>query len=331
MSFVVNGAEWTFNGWSAKEVVDAIDSLLGRIDKTRRRGETVWIGDDLQIKHMFGEFDLWSLCSPSSPIKFPPEMVQELAGWLGTAPRYLDEQDWPNGMDDILVQIDNESPEVNADLAWAHHCVRGGKAVACLSLKEATIRKTTTTHGTATIHFVNDEYSHRFFWRDAFNVEGDTESTLRRLAAHAFPDLYLVNRVWDGLGDLGGGYLAARSEIRKYLIALDDYGAWVYTCPPPALAPRDVVIAEVGTKPSNQIIERRFIGLNLDMAPEKPNVYGDEKCRTARQVTVKDRTLYCEWHGKLEPHRNRLHIHPPVPQSDNKLVIAIFHEHLPLP
>lgn len=331
MSFVVNGAEWSFDGWNAEEVLDAIDGLLERIDKAHQRNEIVWIGDDLQIKHMLGEFDLWSLCSPSSPVNFPPEMVQELVGWLSTAPRYLDEKEWPNGMDDIVIQVDDEVPAANPDLAWAHHWVRSGKAVGCLTLYEAATRKTTTNHGTVDVHFVNTETSHRFFWRDAFNVEGDSEATLRRLAAHAFPDLYMVDKVWDGLSDLRGGYLAARLEIRRYLAALDDFGAWVYTCPPPALAPSDIVVAEVGNKPSNQIIERRFIGLNLDMAPEKPNVYADEKCRTAREVTIKNRTLYCEWHGKLEPHRNRLHIHAPVPESGNKLVVAIFHEHLPLP
>ena len=67
------------------------------------------------------------------------------------------------------------------------------------------------------------------------------------------------------------------------------------------------------------------------MAPENPDVYLDRRCREARQITIAGRTLFCEWHGKLEPHRNRVHVHPPVRESKDKLIIGIFDEHLPLP
>jgi hypothetical protein len=43
------------------------------------------------------------------------------------------------------------------------------------------------------------------------------------------------------------------------------------------------------------------------------------------------RTLYCEWHYKFEPHINRAHVHPPIPESGGKMIIAIFRDHLPLP
>jgi hypothetical protein len=52
--------------------------------------------------------------------------------------------------------------------------------------------------------------------------------------------------------------------------------------------------------PSNQIIEHRFKGFNLDVAPEKPNVYAHGESRKARETKLGTRTLYCEWHVKLE-------------------------------
>lgn len=67
------------------------------------------------------------------------------------------------------------------------------------------------------------------------------------------------------------------------------------------------------------------------MAPENPDVYLDNRCRRAREIAIGERTLYCEWHGKLELHQNRVHIHPPVIESNGKVIIAFFHEHLPLP
>ncbi|WP_155640043.1 hypothetical protein [Burkholderia territorii] len=292
----------------------------------------VWIGDDLQTRAVANGQDLWSLCDPTSAMSLPIDIQQELAAWLSSAPRYADEEVWPDGFDDSLIQIENGEPADNPDLAWAHHHVRAGRPVACLSLLRDAPAITTSSHGEATVFWVQSEPTHKAFWRAAIDLERDTEATLKRLAPHAFPDLHFHTGVWDQVRSFAGGYDAVRERLRAYLIALDDYGRWAFTCPPPALHPDEAVPngAPQGL-PSNQIIERRFVGFALTMAPENPDVYLDRRCREAREITIGARTLYCGWHAKLEPHRNRIHIHPPVRESANKLIIAIFDEHLPLP
>jgi len=331
MAFVVDSSEWRFDGWTEAQVVGAIEKLLGRVQTARERGETIWIGDSLQTRSVLEGLDLWSLSAPEAPIHLPPDVCQELAAWLGSARRYLDDE-WPNGMEDTLLRIGDDEARDNEDVAWAHHHVRSGRAVACLSLIRFGLYETTSNLGTAPVHWVVDEAGHREFWRAAISVEGDDEGGLESLGPHAFPDLYFFDGAWRGLHRLGGGYLALRDVIKRYLCVLDDYGAWVFTCPPPALSPNETGADETtGGKPTNQVIERRFLGLNLNIAPEKPNVAADLACRTAREVTIGTKTLYCEWHCKIEPHRNRIHIHAPVPESGNKVVIAIIDEHLPLP
>lgn len=331
MAFVVDGAEWCFDHWPVDDICDAMNLLLERVQTARDRNETVWIGDELQTRPVLGALDLWSLYSPTAPVSLPPEIWQELTAWLGAAPRYGDEPNWPAGIEETLIQVDADPALGNADLAWAHHNVRAGHAVACIGLTRSGPHHTVSSLGSATVHWVMSEATNRAFWRAAIDLEGGNEATLQRLASHAFPDLHFHDELWRGLNHLAGGYFAMRDQIRKYLTALDDFGCWVFTSPPPALSPQDVVASEPGTDPSNQIIERRFLGLNLDMAPENPNVYADNKCRKAREITVRTRTLYCEWHGKLEPHRNRIHVHPPTAESEGKVIIAIFHEHLRLP
>lgn len=331
MAFVVDSSEWQFDGWTAAQVVGAIERLLGRVHIARERSETVWIGEGLQTRLVLEDLDLWSLSSPDAPIHLPPEVCQELAAWLSSARRYLDDE-WPPGMEETVLRIGNDEPLENEDVAWAHHHVRGGHAVACLGLVRSGVYETTSRLGTANVQWVLDEAGHKDFWRTAIEVEGGDEATLEALSPHAFPDLYFHNGVWHGLQRLGGGYLAQRGEIKRYLRVLNDFGAWVFTCPPPALSPNETgADATTGGRPTNQVIERRFLGLNLNVAPEKPNVATDAACRTAREITIRTKTLYCEWHAKLEPHRNRIHIHAPVPESGNKVVIAIIDEHLPLP
>lgn len=332
MAFVVDGSEWCFDGWNETEVVDAIENMLDRIHTARERDEIVWIGDDLQTRLVVDNLDLWSLSSPAAPIHIPTEVRQELAAWLGTAPRYLDEEQWPAGMTEILIQIGTESALENEDVAWAHHHIRAGRAVACLGLRRSGPHETISSLDAVTVHWVSDESSHRRFWRAAIDLEGDDEASLERISPHAFPDLHFIDGVWQGMQRLAGGYLSLRGEIKRYLGVLDDYGAWVFTCSPPALSPNETGgDATTGGSPTNQVIERRFLGFNLSIAPEKPNVYANAVCRRARVVTIGAKEIYCEWHAKLEPHRNRMHIHAPIPESRNRVVIAIFNEHLPLP
>jgi hypothetical protein len=331
MAFVVDGAEWCFDGWPAGEIAEAIDQLLERVSTARDRNEIVWIGDDLQTRPVLDALDLWSLFSPTAPIHLQVEIQQELAAWLGIGSCYLDEEKWPDGMSDSLIQIDSGLPKENADVAWAHHNVRAGIAVACRGLKRSGPHTTLSSQGSATVHWIQNEVTHRAFWRAAIDVEGGSEATLERLAPHAFPDLHFHDGVWRGLNRFAGGYTAMRFQVQRYLAVLDEHGKWAFTYPPPALRRGEATGPRSEGQPPNQVVERRFHGLALTMAPENPDVYANGNCRRAREVTIGKRALYCEWHGKLEPHQNRVHIHPPVPESEGKVVIAIFHEHLPLP
>ena len=116
-----------------------------------------------------------------------------------------------------------------------------GRAVACLSLLRDTPATTRSNTGDATLHWAQTEPSNKAFWRAAIDLERDTETTLERLAPHAFPDLHFHTGIWGQLRRFGGGYDAVRERLRTYLIALDDYGRWAFTCPPPCLTPGEAV------------------------------------------------------------------------------------------
>lgn len=329
MAFVVDSSEWSFDGWSEAEVIEAIESLLDRLFQARARAEIVWIGRELQTRAMLETIDLWSLSSPDSPMRLTPEIWQELTAWL-TNPPYYDEAEEPDGAETVLVKIDEGMPAANPDVAWAHHCVRTGRPTGCLGLRRSGQHLTTTAHGSATVHWVTDEIQHRNFWRDSIEILGGGRDVLQSQAPHAYPDLYFPTTAWGGLNDLSS-YIALRRTVYKYLAALDDHAHWVFTFPPPALVRGEPAGDDMNATPSHQIIERRFHNLGLVMAPEKPNVFDKKESREAREVVIRGKTIYCEWHAKLQPHMDRIHIHAPVPQSNQKVVVAIFHRHLPLP
>ena len=330
MAFVVDSAEWSFDGWTPEEISLSLDRLLERVNTARKRNELVWIGDDLQQRKVLGELNLWEWYLSEERTKLRPEIWQELSTWLNSARHYLDQENWPDCITDTLIQIKDELAQQNVDLAWAHHSTRTGVPTGCISLKRQGLHQTLSSKGEAVLHWIQTEFSHRNFWRTLIAGARD-ETALESLAAHAYPDLHFHTRVWNGIKKLGGGYLAIRPEINRYLSVLDEHGYWALTFPPPSLDPSDKTIDDKDATPTNQVLERRFRGLNLVMAPEKPNVYADADCRLAREIRIGEKTLYCEWHGKLEPHRNRIHIYKPIPESNNKVIIAIIDEHLPLP
>lgn len=330
MTFIVNGADWRFDGVTGDVVAQALEKFFDFARMSKLRGEAVELGADFQCRPMRGVLTLWELFAPDTDLGLAGELRQELAAWLGPAQCYLD-SDWPEDADQTLISINGEEAQENIDVSWVHHCVRAGRAVACFTIAEAAVVETVTSKGSVTVHFVADDTSRRKFWRHAIVLEGDDDNSLRRNVSHAFPDIWFVEGILEHLDRLEGGYQAAREQVRKTLSVLDDWGRWIFTCPPPVLSPCEVAPSCSTARPHNQIIIKRFNYFKIDAAPENPNVGLDRRCRAARETILGGQTFYCEWHIKLEPHRNRIHIHAPVPESGEKLVVAMIAAHLPLP
>ncbi len=331
MTLIVNGAEWNFNGLNAVEAEELIDRALEFIDISRVRGEKVLVGDDFQTRPMYGAATLWELFSDANPLSLPPELAQELSAWLVRADKYADADVWPEGFDDTLISIGDGPFTKNDDVAWVHYSVRAGVPTASLSLLTSGVIITRTATGDSLLHFVSDEQGRTSFWRDMMVLDGDGVGSLLRFASRAYPHLYFVDDVLSDAQHLVGGYVALRQGVKNSLEVLNDWGHWIFTCPPPALAPGEAPPPNPNASPPNRIIELRLAGFGLTAAPENPNVRDHKRSREARETIISGRRIYCEWHVKLQLHQNRIHFHGPIPESDDKVVIGMIHEHLPLP
>lgn len=338
MSFVINSCEWDFNGKDAVTVSRMLEQLLERIDVANQRSEQVYIGAELQSQNVSGGMDLWTFLYDSTMADIDGSILSELAAVLNSIECYEDEHvKWPPNFPTEQV-VDLEGNDVGLDLTFAHCCNIARIPMACITLSKKSTLQTTSKNGESKISFVSDEESHKAFWRyTALSMVRDTPENIQALCHNMYPNLHFFDGVWRGISDFQGGYARASYKLKKYLECLDDYGIWVFTAPPPAVHPTDTARSETGSSPSNELIEKRFAGLGIDMAPEKPNVRNDSRCYQARlinfQSTPKSKVsqLYCEWHGKLEPNTNRVHIHPPVLGISDKVIVAIYHKHLPLP
>lgn len=339
MAFVIDSDEWDFNGLDAISVSSKLEQLLERVCVASERNETIYVGNDLQSKNVNGNMDLWTFLYDTSMADLDRGIIDELSAFLNLAEYYeSDDSIWPTGFPTIEV-TDSDDNVLGLDLAFAHLHIKSRSPCACLTLNNQSVLNSYSTLGMARINMVDDEDSHIGFWRKtALSIMRDTAKNLENLSPSMYPNLCFSTDVWKGINDFDGGYARTSRQLQKYLSTLDDYGSWIFTAPPPAEHPTDTVQSKSDESPSNDLIEKRFASVGLTMAPENSDVKKDTDCYNARLIDFKSNTitdetlkLYCEWHGKLELHINRIHIHPPIAESNGRVIIAIYHRHLPLP
>lgn len=332
MAFVIDSTEWDFTGLNVLDVSCKLEKILDRLSDATNRAELVYWGSSLQSQIVAENMDLWTFLHSDSMNLLNKDLLNELSAFLNTATFYEDHDAcWPKGFAEIDVFHAN-GHKATLDVAFAHLKLMDNEPFAFLSFGATSNTVTRSERGNISILYIHNDTEQKSFWRStALSMLRDTPENLEYLSSHAYPNLYFVENVWKGIKLFDGGYPAVHEELKKYLAVFDDYGKWIFEESPPALQPSDVTEKIVGQAPTNELLVNRFRAFKLDVSPEKPEVRKDNHCRIAREVTLNGKTLYCEWHGKLELHKNRIHIHKPVPQSDDKLVIAVFCEHLPLP
>lgn len=329
--YVLDVSDWDFNGLSSDQIEDRLEDLLTRLDAASLAHESIWIGSHLNDAKVYSDKTIWEIFDPSIGFKLRRGILQELSGYLNPT-KYYDnnEQDWPPCFSDCDNVFIDEVESFNLDVLFALCWIKSKVACACLGMGSDKVSLARFSDFTANVHWIWSKSSKLNFWRAAIQVHGDTPDTLQELSTKAYPDLYFNDRVWRGCNRLDGGYIAHSDELQRYLAHFNDYGYWIFKGAPPETNITDDPIYNE-TQPSAQIIEERFANLTLVVTPEKPNVAETRSCREARTFTLGEETLYCHWHGKIQPHRNRIYIHAPTKASKNKVVIGFIEDHLPLP
>jgi hypothetical protein len=276
--------------------------------------------------------DLWTFLYSDIMEELNKEILDELASYLNTGVYYEDDSNlWPLGFMEETV-FDKSNTEVCLNYSFVHFKNVNRCPFSCLSIFAKEKIELHSNQSSSSLFFINTIVENIEFWRgEALIILRDNQHSLEIISSYAYPNLYFKDKIWSEINYFSGGYSAVYKTLQKYLSILNDHGAWVFTTPPPLTHPTDTAIPQLGLLPSKELIENRFLGLSLEMAPEYSNVKEDLKCRTAREITIAEKKLYCEWHGKFELHQNRIHIHPPIPETEGKLIIAFFHKHLPLP
>jgi len=306
----------------ANELSNAILELLGRLDIVNERNEGV-------VKHLdFYESDLGDgikLYSVLFELDCPLLLEYDVKVLLALALDRIGDFD-----DSTLVAYDVEFNGITRfapGVAWGHACCTKRHQVAMLPLPLSGVSRgeisVTVESVINHVFFVVEEYEHLMFFRTVIEVEKADEEMFEHLASSAFPALGWADDVWRGLKLLSRPYVDVRSELIRYLGALNDHGAHCFS----------------------QYLEENPQQLSGVLSSRVGAETSDENGRTKRHAAaIKDRTRSYRgdervfwWHVKLRPNVDRIHfLYEPVSaESSNfeygRIIVGLFKDHCILP
>jgi hypothetical protein len=191
------------------------------------------------------------------------------------------------------------------DHPWAVVCAQGGPFSG-----KATIWPPHESTNTAQVWFLDRVGSLRNFWRDTLNQYRASRADVQDAAEFAFPGTTFATDVWQQTSRFEGGWADIRPQLLAVLSGLDDGAVKVFS----------------ETVQSHERIARMSAEHGATCSPESPNTHGNAAAMRRRRAEFGSMEKTCEWHAKLDPHRNRVHFIV----EDSRLFVGIFHVHLPV-
>jgi hypothetical protein len=304
LRFVVDDSTFALPGQvDARELEDACDRLSDELQICRQGREKVGIITDYDIVECLPGIQLHELLSSDV---LPRDCRLRVYGLLDKCSRF--DKD-PAFVIDPAVEVDGVATESYA-LALVCEHRRARSSVGALAFfprygpSPITVRDGIDA---GPVFLVADEPSRVLFYRSIFEGEDIAEERFFPLAAMAFPRLRFAPSL--SFRRFEGTYAQLRDVVVVHLSRLND-------------AFREVLQTAKGM--SDQV----SAAMGIDMSIEG-STRDSEALMRYRDVEYGARVYRCEWHSKIEPHRNRIHVHPGDEETDDCVLIGIFVDHLP--
>ncbi|WP_329093212.1 hypothetical protein [Streptosporangium sp. NBC_01469] len=228
-------------------------------------------------------------------------LVQKCREWDDSIP----------GVDEVT--LGDASPVVAWSVAYALTSTLKGRGVACLVLAASPhcgFVEVAASVGRAEIYFFVESSALSPFWRSLYELENVPESAFFQLAERSFSNLIFHEDLT--FGRFEGSYRELRPEVVRHLAVLNDHFLAAHAT---ALGRAN----EVGAALTAHGLTR--------ISPESPNTHRNARAMRHRYVWYQGREVCCEWHSKIEGHRNRIHFAFGGDFGD-RILIGIFVNHL---
>lgn len=305
---VVDDVIWSRTPVTNEALVEGLEVMAEMLRDLAERKEHVLAGDDLYEVARIEEASLYQILFVMRDV-VPQRLRVELQKRLDKVASIPASE-----IEEIEVSVNGEL-HVTAAVSYGAMQARAGNAVGILTPNFSGRKgrlEVECAHETVGVHFIPDEPTRLVFVRGVL-VKVVDEDEFAGLSGSAFPRLHFVDDVFDGLRKLSKPLRDIAEDLVKHLSVLSDHGREIF----------DLKI--------HKAIEDRFRGHGVDISPENKETLADAKCLRARSRDVDGMTLVFEWHTKIEPHKDRVHVHSGATVTGGRVSIGVIHEHLPLP
>ena len=307
---VLDETSFDFRGISDREIEEHLDVLCDGLetirgashpDLTIESPSTLW---DVECLDGCAFCDF--LCSPraSGVSRDTRVRLQQILNKL---------QELDSRPEDTSVRVDGAEATHAVSVAHALERTVAGHCTACMvfgAVSRRGLLPVTGSAGRASVFFFAEPSCLPDFWRHVLRYEDISEKYFFELCEVAFPALRmhpdLAFRRFDGK------YSDLRERVVQVLSGLCDHFPAAHR---DAQGLPDAVQAALGPH-------------HVDVSPESPGTHRSDRLRRQRVVEFDGREHRCEWHAKLERHRNRIHFALIEDGSPGTILIGIFTSHL---
>jgi len=308
---VIDEASFDFRGLSATLIKEHLDRFNDAVGEMRDDGITPRKPPMLEAVACSEEFELFDYLMSGPGERIDKDIRLRFFGLVDKCP------EWDIGLPvtpDVVLGAGE--PEMAMSIAFALASALSGLGVACLVFGGCARRGFLPVRaklGEADIFFFAEEADIKYFWRSLYKLEKVAESGFLELTTRAFPDL-------DFCPDLTfrrfeGSYQDLMPEVVKHLSVLNDHFLSAYRACNGLPHDLEATLGAAGCP---------------GVSPESPKTHSNERLMKQRDVTYLGRTVRCEWHTKIQPHRNRIHFAAgdAYDAAWKRILIGIFVDHL---
>jgi hypothetical protein len=305
---VIDETSFDFREVSAGSMECYLDEFSDAVWDLRADGITVWKSPMLDLTPVTDDSELFEYLAGAPGYLIDRDTRNRFFGLVGKCPEWEEPQSVA-----LDVELARGEPIMALSIGYALISIVRGHAIACLVFGACDRRgmvSAASSAGSAEVFFFAVAPELKEFWRSLYECEDVQEQEFFALARRAFPELLfspdLRFRRFDGT------YRDLREHVVRHLAVLNDHFISTYFAANGIASEIEATLASVGCPGAS---------------PESPKTHGNARAMAQRDVDYQGATVRCEWHTKIEPHRNRIHF-AFGGGFGAKIFVGIFADHL---
>lgn len=285
---VLDETSFNFQGLDVATIERNLDDLNDAVWTLREDDFATWIPPMLEAVKCADDYELFDYLMSEPGNSIDRDTRNRFFGLISKCPA------WDESVPTILdVAFADGKPVMALSVAFAHTLTLSGQGVACLIFGACPRRGfviTSNETGNAEIFFFAEASTLRMFWRCLYELEDVPETDFFTLASRAFPSLLFNPDL--SFRRFEGAYRDLRPQVVSHLSVLNDHFLPAYRAANGITVQIEATLASAGCP---------------GISPESPNTHRNERAMSQRDVDYQGDMIRCEWHTKIEPHRNRIH------------------------